>query len=96
MATIQTNLGYSSPPTAEVFSYLKFRATALEGLGNKMQGLSVHNQGLRHYFQSGGGGADFFLYKSHGIGVGGEYATFHIYSAEVQKNALQKLKKMLP
>ena len=44
MATTQTNLGYSSPPTAKVFSYLKFSATALEGLGNKMQGLSVKNE----------------------------------------------------
>ena len=44
MATTQTNLGYLSPPAAKVFSYLKFRATALEGLDNKMQGLSVHNE----------------------------------------------------
>ncbi len=44
MATTQTNLGYPSPPTAQVFSYLKFRAKTLEGLGNKMQGLGVHNE----------------------------------------------------
>ena len=44
MATTQTNLGYQSPPTAKVFPYLKFRATALEGLDNKMQGHSVHNE----------------------------------------------------
>ena len=39
-----------------------------------------YTNGLRHYFQSGGGGvggADFFWYKSHGLGVGGGCATFH-------------------
>ena len=34
-----------------------------------------HYQGLRQYFLSGG--ADFFWYKSHGLGVGGGCATFH-------------------
>ena len=45
--------------------------------------LPNHHQGQRHYFQSGG--ADFFfLYKSHGLGVGGGCATFHT-CAEAQK-----------